>query len=119
MCRPAPLLEEERIEYQVFAPVFSGVEPDRKPVAAHQIHLVAFLSLCVSQRVARGVGHHPEPCRIRISNYFCIGTYQRNSGGSYASWTLSYASLSRRSLSAAKRCSSATRSPSTLCSDQH
>src|SRR5439155_7222729 len=57
-------------------PVFSRVAPDRHPVAAHQIHLVAFLGLCVSQRVERGVGNHLEPGRIRISNYFCLGTYR-------------------------------------------
>jgi transposase len=41
----------------------------------HPIHVVAFLGFCVSQRVERGVGNHPEPGRIRISNYFSIGTY--------------------------------------------
>ena len=44
------------------------------PLASHQIHLVTILGLCVSERVERGVGNHPEPCRIRISNYFCLGT---------------------------------------------
>src|SRR5262245_802743 len=64
------------MEHQVFAPLFSGVEPDRNPVAAHQISLVAVLGICVSQRLERGVRNHPEPCRIRISNYFCVGTYR-------------------------------------------
>src|SRR5215475_11555463 len=64
------------MEPQVFAPLFSGVEPDRNPVAAHQIYLVAVLGICVSQRIERGVRNHPEPCRIRISNYFCVGTYK-------------------------------------------
>src|SRR5262247_2483978 len=64
------------MEHQVFAPLFSGVEPDRNPVAAHQISLVAVLGICVSQRLERGVRNHPEPCRIRISNYFCVGTYK-------------------------------------------
>src|SRR5215510_9963403 len=57
-------------------PLFSGVEPDRNPVAAHQIYLVAVLGICVSQRIERGVRNYPEPCRIRISNYFCVGTYE-------------------------------------------
>ena len=33
------------------------------------------LGVCVSEHVERGVENHLEPCRIRISNYFCLGTY--------------------------------------------
>src|SRR4030095_11335705 len=51
------------------------MKPDRNPLASHQIHLVTVLGVCVSERVERGVGNHLEPCRIRISNYFCLGTY--------------------------------------------
>src|SRR5713101_6692223 len=51
------------------------IKPDRNPLAAHQIHLAPVLGLCVSERVERGVRNHPEPSRIRISNYFCLGTY--------------------------------------------
>src|SRR6266446_6398970 len=51
------------------------MKPDRNPVAAHQIHLAPVLGLCVSERVERGVRNHPEPSWIRISNYFCLGTY--------------------------------------------
>jgi hypothetical protein len=29
----------------------------------------------VSERGEGGVGSHPEPGRIRIPNYFCLGTY--------------------------------------------
>ena len=51
------------------------MKPDRNPVASHQIPLVTVLGVCVSERVERGVGNHLEPCRIRISNYFGLGTY--------------------------------------------
>jgi RNA-directed DNA polymerase len=32
----------------------------------------------VSQRFERGVGRHPESGWIKISNYFCLGTYKEN-----------------------------------------
>src|SRR6266511_3521826 len=51
------------------------MKPDRNPLAAHQIHLATVLGLCVPERVERGVRSHPKSCRIRISNYFCLGTY--------------------------------------------
>src|SRR2546430_4145918 len=51
------------------------MKPDRDPLASHQIPLVTVCGLCVSERVDRGVGRHPEPGRLRISNYFCLGTY--------------------------------------------
>src|SRR5712664_4311353 len=53
------------------------MKPDRDPVASDQIHLVTVFGLCVSERVDRGVGRHPEPSRLKISNYFCLGTYRR------------------------------------------
>src|SRR4030095_5868952 len=52
------------------------MKPDRDPLASHQIHLVTVCGLCVSERVDRGVGRHPEPGRLRISNYFCLDTYK-------------------------------------------
>src|SRR5882724_6356844 len=51
------------------------MKPDRDPVASDQIHLVTVFGLCVSERVDRGVGRHPQPSRLKISNYFCLGTY--------------------------------------------
>src|SRR5947208_11511459 len=45
------------------------------PLASDQIHLVTVFGLCVSERVDRGVGRHPQPSRLKISNYFCLGTY--------------------------------------------
>ena len=51
------------------------MKPDRHPVAAHHIHLAPVLGFCVPERVERGVRSHPKSCRIRISNYFCLGTY--------------------------------------------
>src|SRR6266704_6577214 len=51
------------------------MKPDRNPLAPYQIHLAPVLGLCVSERVERGIRNHPEPGRIRISNYFCLGTY--------------------------------------------
>src|SRR6266571_8235287 len=51
------------------------MKPDRNPLAPHQIHLAPVLGLCVSERVERGIRNHPEPGRIKISNYFCLGTY--------------------------------------------
>src|SRR6266567_6752395 len=56
------------------------MKPDRNPVAPHQIHLAPVLGLCVSERVERGIRNHPEPGRIRISNYFCLGTYMPSTG---------------------------------------
>src|SRR5215510_2187518 len=44
-------------------------------MATHQIYLVTFLGLCKSECIERGVRSHLEPCRIRIPNYFCLGTY--------------------------------------------
>ena len=70
--RPEALLEETRLDHQVSESVFSSIKPDRNPVAAHQIHLAPVLGLCVSKRVERGIRSHPEPSRIRISNYFCL-----------------------------------------------
>jgi hypothetical protein len=35
----------------------------------------------VSERAERGVRNHLEPSRIRISNYFCLGTYNKIVGG--------------------------------------
>src|SRR5438552_14595333 len=61
------------------------MKPDRNPVASHQIYLVTVLGLCVSERVERGVGNHPAPCRIRISNYFCLGTYKESKLSIYSS----------------------------------
>src|SRR2546428_8553447 len=55
------------------------MKPDRNPVAPHQIPLAPVLGLCVSERVERGMRNHPEPGRIRISNYFCLGTYRMDS----------------------------------------
>src|SRR4029453_6550430 len=52
------------------------MKPDRDPLASHQIHLVTVFGVCVSERVDRGVGRHPEPGRLRISNYFCLDTYK-------------------------------------------
>src|SRR2546428_13785774 len=52
------------------------MKPDRNPVAAHQIRLATVLGVCVPERVERGVRSHPKSCRIRISNYFCLGTYE-------------------------------------------
>src|SRR6266851_8469940 len=52
------------------------MKPDRNPVAPYQIHLAPVLGVCVSERVERGMRNHPKPGRIRISNYFCLGTYQ-------------------------------------------
>src|SRR2546428_10931703 len=51
------------------------MKPDRNPLAPHQIPLAPVLGFCVSERVERGMRNHPEPGRIRISNYFCLGTY--------------------------------------------
>ena len=52
------------------------MKPDRDPLAPHQIYLAPVLGLCVPERVERGIRNHPEPSRLRISNYFCLGTYQ-------------------------------------------
>src|SRR5712664_314935 len=54
------------------------MKPDRNPVAPYQIHLAPVLGVCVSERVERGIRNHPKPGRIRISNYFCLGTYYSN-----------------------------------------
>jgi Ca-activated chloride channel homolog len=35
----------------------------------------------VPQRLDRGIGRYPEPCRIKISNYFCLGTYKQQDYG--------------------------------------
>jgi hypothetical protein len=51
------------------------MKPDRDPVASDHIHLVTVVGLVVSERVGRGVGRHPEPSRLKISHYFCLGTY--------------------------------------------
>jgi hypothetical protein len=59
------------------------MKPDRNPVAAHQRPLAPVLGLGVSEGVARGVRNHPEPSRIRISNYFCLGTYDQMSATTY------------------------------------
>src|SRR6266478_3407723 len=62
------------------------MKPDRNPLAPYQIHLAPVLGLCVSERVERGIRNHPEPGRIRISNYFCLGTYARVRLGGLTIW---------------------------------
>src|SRR6266566_5415366 len=56
------------------------------PLASDQIHLVTVFGLCVSERVDRGVGRHPEPRRLKISNYFCLGTYQAGTAFHRYAW---------------------------------
>src|SRR5438128_11804310 len=46
-------------------------------MAPHQIHLASVFGVYVPECVERGIRNHPEPGRIRISNYFCLGTYLR------------------------------------------
>src|SRR6266436_309896 len=60
------------------------MKPDRNPLASHQIHLAPVLGLCVSERVERGIRNHPESGRIRISNYFCLGTYETPSSSAFS-----------------------------------
>jgi len=74
MGRPDAVLEATRMDHEVSESVFSCMKPDRNPLAAPQRPLAPVLGVGVLERVERGGRSHPEPSRIRISNYFCLGT---------------------------------------------
>src|SRR6266478_3602872 len=70
-------MEEERIDYEVLNTVCSCTQPDRNTLATHQIPLVTFFCLSVYGGPARGIGTYLERFRVKIPDYFCLGTYER------------------------------------------